>query len=79
MMAYIVDLICVLKEFFDFTLTASLVGETSWKVLRGAFEAYYHNDLFKRNHDACRSASHRHLDQKDFHDKIEELVRDVKK
>ena len=78
-MAYTVDLICVLKEVFYFTLMTPLAGETNWQGLQEAFEAYYRTHLVKRNHGSCQSASHKNLDQKGFRDEIEALVRDVKR
>jgi len=78
-MTYTVDLICVVRDVFYFTLMTPLAEETNWEGLQEAFQAYYRTDLVKRNHGSCRSASNRSLNQKGFRDEIEELVRDVKK
>ncbi|KAF8432208.1 hypothetical protein L210DRAFT_3558661, partial [Boletus edulis BED1] len=55
LMAYIIDLISVLKALFDLMLKPDLAGTINWEVLKGAFEDYERSNRRKDIHDSCRS------------------------
>ena len=55
LIAYTVDLVNVLKELFDITLSPALALTTTWKELREAFEAYEHSSSRQRVHNVIRS------------------------
>ncbi|KAF9531333.1 hypothetical protein CPB83DRAFT_848858 [Crepidotus variabilis] len=76
-MAYTVDLILVLKSYFDFMLRKpGLAGKIDWIDLKEAFEAYERTDERQRNHEFYRSTfeENKSLDRDAFRAKIRELL-----
>ncbi|KAH9015929.1 hypothetical protein EDB85DRAFT_1898472 [Lactarius pseudohatsudake] len=55
LIAYTVDLLCVLRELFDITLKPDLALTTSWKELQVAFESYERSYSRRHNHNSICS------------------------
>ena len=81
-MAYTIDLILVLKSYFDFTLMKpDLAGKADWNVIREAFEAYERTSERQKNHGAYRSAfqGNKSLGRDAFQAKIRELLEEAQR
>ena len=55
LIAYTVDLICVLKELLNVVLRPELAHTITWTELQEAFVAYEQTDFRQRVHDSIRS------------------------
>ncbi|KAH9022715.1 hypothetical protein EDB84DRAFT_1678396 [Lactarius hengduanensis] len=55
LIAYIVDLVGVLRELFDITLRPDLALTTTWKELQAAFESYERSNSRQRIHNSIYS------------------------
>jgi hypothetical protein len=79
LIAYIVDLIYVLKELFDITLRPELALSTTWMELREAFEAYERSRSRQRIHrDICsKTVEGDPLTGDSISRKVRDLLRDA--
>ena len=76
--AYTVDLICVLRELFDITLRPDLALTPSWVELQAAFEAYERSQSRQHIHKriCSRTGQDETLSAEDIGQKVRELLRD---
>ena len=79
LIAYIVDLIRVLKELFDITLRPELAPSITWTELREAFEVYERSRLRQRIHrEICsKMVEGDPLTGDGIGRKVKDLVRDL--
>ena len=79
LIAYTVDLICVLRELFDITLRPELALTTTWTELRAAVEVHERSEARQRIHKricAMTPQGENTLTAEDICNKVREFLRE---